>query len=167
MTDHTPGLTPFIWFNDQAREAADFYLELFDDAEEVSQQCFGDECPPHAKPGDVFSVSFRLRDQLFTAFNGGPTYELTPALSWMLYCDDQREIDHYWHAFAEQGQPMMCGWVTDRFNVTWQVVPRKLSEMLDSPDKAAAHRTWQAMMDMQKIELVLLEAAFADNGASA
>ncbi len=147
-------IAPFLWFDTQAAEAMNFYVGLFDDARVLSVQQASDE-------GPVFSVSFSIGSQTFHAINGGPHYELTPATSWMVTCNSQREIDRLWDALSEGGQPDQCGWVTDRFGVTWQIVPEVLLVHLSNPDPQIAGRVQEAMLGMTRIDIAGIERAAA------
>ncbi|HVY62211.1 MAG TPA: VOC family protein [Planctomycetota bacterium] len=150
-------ITPFLWFDGQAEEAARFYVSLFpgkgSKIEDVS----------HYPDGSAMAVSFRVAGQRFVALNGGPEYEHTPAMSLYIDCATQAEVDALWKKLcAGGGEPLMCGWVTDRFGVTWQVVPSGLPELLDSggdPERAA--RVMKAMMKMKKLDMPKLEKAAA------
>lgn len=147
-------IAPFLWFDSQAAEAMNFYVGLFDDARVLSiQQASSD--------GPVFSVSFSIGTQIFHAINGGPHYELTPATSWMVTCNSQTEIDRLWNALVDGGKPEQCGWVTDRFGVTWQIVPEVLLAYLSSPDPKLAGRVQEAMLAMTKIDIAGIESAAA------
>ena len=145
-------ITPFLWFEHSAEDAMEFYVSLFDDAKVLSVHRAGDY-------GPVFSVSFSIGSQSFTAINGGPHYTLTPATSWMITCDSQEEIDRLWLALGDGGEPMQCGWITDRFGVTWQIVPSVLFEYLSSSEPGVGSRVQEAMLKMTKFEISGLEAA--------
>jgi predicted 3-demethylubiquinone-9 3-methyltransferase (glyoxalase superfamily) len=148
---------PFLWFDGRAEEAATFYVSLFDDAEITDVQ----RNPPGApgSPGEVMTVGFRLADQRFTALNGGPQYPFTPAVSFFVRCDDQAEVDRLWDALTDGGQEQPCGWLVDRFGLSWQVVPARLMELLGDPDPVRAQRAMQAMLQMRKIDVQALEDA--------
>jgi predicted 3-demethylubiquinone-9 3-methyltransferase (glyoxalase superfamily) len=145
-------ITPFLWFEDSAEVAMEFYVALFDDAKVLSVHRAGDD-------GPVFSVSFSIGSQTFTAINGGTHYTLTPATSWMITCESQEEIDRLWAALSEGGEPMQCGWITDRFGVTWQIVPSVLFSYLSSSEPGVGARVQEAMLTMTKFEISVLEAA--------
>jgi predicted 3-demethylubiquinone-9 3-methyltransferase (glyoxalase superfamily) len=138
-------ITTFLWFHEGAEEAARFYVSLFPDSQILGSS-------PQ-------SVKFRLAGQEYIGLNGGSYYTMTPAISLYIDCGDQAEVDRYWAAFLEGGQAQQCGWITDRFGVTWQVVPRRLGELLENP--ATAGRTMEAMMKMVKLDVAALEAAAA------
>lgn len=146
-----PDITPFLWFDDNAEEAIEFYASIFPDARigEVSRQ-----------NGKFFLGSFELAGQKFMALNGGPQFKFTEALSLYVSCKDQAEVDHYWNRLLEGGgAPQQCGWLKDRFGLSWQVIPEILPRLLNDPDTAAAERTMQAMLQMIKIDVAALEAA--------
>ncbi len=144
-------VTTFLWFDSQAEEAAKFYVSLFDNAEITSVARNGDK---------VQGVSFRLGTQEYIAFNGGPHLKLTPAVSLYVNCKDQAEVDRYWDKLQSGGgQPSQCGWLQDRYGLSWQVIPSVLPELLQSADAALAQRVMQAMLKMSKIEIAQLQAA--------
>ena len=150
-------ISPFLWFNDQAEEAAAFYTSLFDDAEitEVARYPEGSPMPP----GTVMSVNFTLAGQEYMALNGGPSVDFTHAISFFIRCKDQEEVDRLWAAFTDGGETQQCGWVTDRFGVTWQVIPTRMMELLSDPDPGRSQRAMQAMLQMEKIDIKVLEDA--------
>jgi predicted 3-demethylubiquinone-9 3-methyltransferase (glyoxalase superfamily) len=152
-------INPFLWFDGKAEEAATFYADVFGDAEITSIVRYPEGAPGPA--GSVMTVSFRLRNQHFTALNGGPQYQFSGAISFVIECETQDEVDHFWNRLADGGQTHMCAWLTDKFGVTWQVVPNRLIELMQHPDAAAAQRVMQAMLHMQKIDIAALEAAAA------
>jgi len=145
-------IVPFLWFDHQAADAMDFYVDLFEDARVINVSKGGDG-------GPVFSVTFAIGDQVFQALNGGPHYKLNPATSWMVTCTSQEEIDRLWSALSQGGEPMQCGWITDRFGVTWQIVPDVLFSYLGNSDPGVASRVQVAMMKMTKFEISGLEQA--------
>ena len=151
-------IVPFLWFDTQAADAMNFYVDLFDDARVINVNQNGDS-------GQVFSVTFAIGDQVFQAMNGGPHYTLNPATSWMVTCTSQEEIDRLWSALSQGGQPMQCGWVTDRFGVTWQIVPDVLFSYLSNADSGVPSRVQAAMMLMTKFEISGLEKAALGSGA--
>ena len=150
-------ISPFLWFDSQAEEAANLYVSLFDNAEitDVSRYPEGTTGPA----GQVMTVSFRLAGQEFTALNGGPQFPFTEAVSFVVHCKDQDEVDRLWARFTEGGEPGQCGWLKDRFGLSWQIVPDRLTELLGDPDPGRANRAMQAMLQMQKIEIKVLEDA--------
>ena len=146
-------ITTFLWFNDQAEEAARFYVSLFKDAQIV------DTMPgPGGKP---MSATFRVDGQEFICFNGGPHHQLNPAVSLFIDCADQAEVDALWEKLISGGgAPSVCGWLTDRYGLSWQVIPRKLKELLFAPDREKANRAMHAMLQMAKIDVAALQKAF-------
>ena len=149
---------PFLWFDGRAQDAAEFYAGTFDGCRVVDVMRYGEGGP--APAGSVLTVTFEIQGQRFAALNGGPHYTFTPAISFMVHCQTQDEIDRYWARLAEGGRPMRCGWITDRFGVTWQIVPVALQAMLSSAEKAATARAMGAMMQMVKLDLPALQRAF-------
>lgn len=150
-------LTPFLWFNDNAEAAVNYYLTVFPDASISKVLRYGKAGP--GPEGSVMTMAFQLRGLQFTALNGGPHYSFSGAISFVIHCDTQAEVDHYWDKLGTGGKLHQCGWLTDRFGMTWQVVPRQLVELLDTPDAALAQRVTQAMMQMVKLDIAMLEAA--------
>lgn len=151
-------ITPFLWFHSNAEEAVAFYTRLFPESETSKTVLYGEDHPFLA--GQVMTIEFRLRGQTFVALNGGPHYSFTPAISFVIDCASDEEVNHYWDALAEGGEEMMCGWVTDRFGVTWQVVPSILQELMGHPDKERAGQMIQAMLKMKKLSYSKLLEAF-------
>ena len=147
-----PRITPFLWFNDNAEEAVDFYLAVFANSTRMRQLKTG-EAP-------AMTVGFQLDGQEFIALNGGPHFSFTPAVSFVVNCDTQEEVDFYWDRLIDGGAPSQCGWLTDRFGLSWQIVPRCLPDFLAGPDQEGAQRAMQAMMGMIKLSIPQLEAAY-------
>lgn len=151
----TPSITTFLWFDHQAEPAAEFYTGLIPGSRITNVVRWGDGGP--APKGSVMTVAFELGGQAFTAMNGGPHYRLTPAVSLVVTCETQQEIDHYWDGLLRDGgRPSMCGWLEDRFGLSWQVVPTAIGGLLSDADPAKAARTGQALMQMQKIDMAAL-----------
>jgi len=151
-------ISPFLWFDDQAEEAANYYVSLFPNSKIISVARYGEGAP--GEPGKVMTVEFELDGQRITALNGGPVYKLSEAFSFSIDCEDQAEVDRYWDALlADGGRPSQCGWLTDRFGLSWQVVPKALHRLMTNPDRAAAQRAMQAMLQMVKLDVAQLEAA--------
>lgn len=149
----------FLWFDGQAEQAVNFYLSVFPQAKTGKVLRFGDAGP--GPKGSVLTASFELDGQEFTAINGGPKYKFTPAISFMIPCDTQQEVDDYWNKLtADGGQPVQCGWLTDKYGVSWQVTPVVLRDMLMDKDPARANRVMQAMMTMVKIDIAALRRAY-------
>ena len=153
-------ISPCLWFNGQAEEAATFYTTLFPDGRILSVDRSPADTPSGPKDM-VLTVNFSLGDQTFIALNGGPDFTFNESISFSIDCEDQAEVDRYWDALiAGGGEHSVCGWLKDRFGVSWQVVPRQLPEMLQSRDREAAGRAMEAMLKMTKIEIKELEEAF-------
>lgn len=151
-------ITPFLWFDGQAEEAANFYVSIFEDAKILNVSRYPDESP--GMPGSAMTVSFELEGQAFIALNGGPEYSFTPAVSFFIDCATQAEVDHFWERLSEGGRPGRCGWLEDKYGVSWQVVPALLPELLqdESDEKSAA--VMQAMLQMTKLDLNALQQAY-------
>lgn len=158
-------ITPFLWFDHQAEEAAKFYTSIFQNSS-IGQIAYYDENGPGA-PGSVMTIDFFLDGQQFTALNGGPEFAFTPALSLYIHCKTQEEVDHLWARLTEGGSEQPCGWLVDKYGVSWQVVPDVLIEMLDDPDKEKAGRVLRAMLQMTKIDISALQRAYAGLASAA
>lgn len=150
-----------LWFDDQAEAAVDFYVSLFRDGKtgRVMRYDESNNLGPKKPTGSVMAIEFDIEGQTFLALNGGKYFQLTPAVSLMVYRDTQAEIDTLWDALAAGGQELSCGWVTDRFGVTWQVNPSWIFDITDDPDKTRTARVWQALGQMKKLDLAALRAA--------
>ena len=151
-------ITTFLWFNDQAEEAAQFYTSLFKNSKITSLTHYGDAGPN--PPGSVMSVNFMLDGQEFIALNGGPQYTFTPAISLFVNCESQAEVDELWEKLTLGGEEVQCGWLTDKFGLTWQIVPEGLIDLLDGKDPVRSARATQAMFQMKKIDLAVLERVY-------
>lgn len=145
-------ITPFLWFDHQAEEAADFYVSVFKQARILSVS--------RNEEGFVFSVSFQLDGQEFIALNGGPAFTFTPAISFFVHCDTQAEVDYYWENLSKGGEVQQCGWLKDRYGISWQIVPEILGKLLADPDPVKAERVNQAMLGMVKLDIRQLQAAY-------
>lgn len=155
-----PTITPNLWFDGQAEEAARFWTSIFPDSR-IDRVNRSPAEFPSGRKGDVVTVDFTLSGQPFTGINGGPEFTFDEAISFLIDCQDQAEVDHYWDALlADGGEPGPCGWLKDRYGVSWQVVPRRLQEMVNSDDAAAAERATLAMLHMSKLDVAELEAAY-------
>jgi predicted 3-demethylubiquinone-9 3-methyltransferase (glyoxalase superfamily) len=153
-------ITPCLWFDGQAEEAAEFYTSLFPDSR-VDNVSRSPADNPSTSAGEVLLVFFTLSDQQFIAVNGGPQFPFTEAVSFQIDCEDQAEVDRYWDALVEGGgEHSMCGWLKDRFGLSWQVVPREMGELLGGPDPEGAARAMQAMLQMQKLDVAKLREAY-------
>jgi len=151
--------TPCLWFDTDGEDAARYYTSLFPNSRIVEISRYGEAGPRQA--GTVMVVSFELDGRPFTALNGGPEYTFSEAVSFQVDCADQAEVDRYWEALSEGGEEGPCGWLKDRFGVSWQVVPKRLTELLTDSDAERAQRVMKAMLGMRKIEIAGLEAAAA------
>jgi predicted 3-demethylubiquinone-9 3-methyltransferase (glyoxalase superfamily) len=152
-----PAITPFLWFDTQAEEAAKFYTSIFPNSKIGKIARYGDAGP--GPKGGVMTIAFELDGRHFTALNGGPVFSFTEAVSFVIDCKTQDEVDHYWSKLTAGGQESQCGWLKDKFGLSWQVVPRQLAELLSSPDRGKANRVMQAMLKMKKIDIAALERA--------
>ena len=160
-------ITPCLWFDGNAAEAAAFYTSLFPNST-VTRVHGSPADTPSGPRGSVLTVDFTIDGRTFIALNGGPDFKFNEAISLSIDCDDQAEVDRFWEALiANGGEPSVCGWLKDRFGVSWQVVPRRLTEMYESPDRAAAGRAVEAMLKMVKLDVAELEAAFAGEAVPA
>lgn len=151
-------ITPFLWFDHQAEEAMNFYVSIFKNSKVLSVNRYGDAGP--GPKGSVMTANFELDGQVFTALNGGPMYQFSPATSFVVHCETQAEVDHYWEKLSEGGKTNQCAWLDDQFGVTWQIVPNVLLELISDPDPTKAGRVMQAMMQMTKIDIDTLKRAY-------
>jgi len=158
-------ITPFLWFENQAEEAAAFYTSIFKNSKVLATTRYTKEAEQaaHRPAGSVMTVAFQLEGQDFTALNGGPVFKFNEAISLVVHCQSQEEVDYYWNRLAEGGDPraQQCGWLKDRFGLSWQVVPDQLPALLTGPDPEKARRVMAAMLQMKKIDLPALERAAA------
>ena len=155
----TNRITPMLWFDRQAEEAAHFYTGIFPDSRVLEVARYGEGGP--GPKGEAMTVRFELDGQRFVALNGGPQFRFTEAISLVITCRDQAEVDHYWDRLTEGGTAQQCGWLKDRFGLSWQVVPTVLPELLTGADAAVAGRVMAAMMQMVKLDVARLRAAAA------
>jgi predicted 3-demethylubiquinone-9 3-methyltransferase (glyoxalase superfamily) len=155
-------ITPFLWFDDQAEEAVKFYVSIFKGSRIGSIARYDEEGAKAAgRPkGSVMTMAFELDGQEFVALNGGPLFKFTEAISFVVNCETQAEVDHFWEKLSAGGQKVQCGWLKDRFGVSWQVVPTILSEMLQDKDPAKSQRVMAAMLKMTKIDVDVLKMAY-------
>jgi predicted 3-demethylubiquinone-9 3-methyltransferase (glyoxalase superfamily) len=155
-----PTIAPCLWFNGTAEEAARLYTSVFPDSR-IDKVVLAAADNPSTKAGDVLTVEFTLAGRPFIGLNGGPEFPFTEAISLSIDCKDQAEVDHYWDVLQQGGgEPSVCGWLKDRFGVSWQVIPGQLNEMLESSDRAAAARAMDAMLQMTKIDVQALREAY-------
>lgn len=151
-------ITTCLWFDNNAEEAIDFYLSIFDDGKLLSVTRCGDHGP--GPKGSLLAATFRLEGQEFSVINGGPTFKLSEAVSLVVHCTTQAEVDAFWDKLGAGGQYQQCGWLKDKFGLSWQIVPDVLIEMLQDPDAAKAGRVMQAMLQMVKIDIARLRQAY-------
>jgi predicted 3-demethylubiquinone-9 3-methyltransferase (glyoxalase superfamily) len=154
-----PEITPSLWFDTEGEEAAKFYTSVFPNSKIVDVARYGSAGP--RPEGMVMTVSFELDGQKFVALNGGPEFKFNEAISFEVSCKDQEEVDTYWSKLSEDGEEGPCGWLKDKFGVSWQIVPTILIELLADPDREKSQRVMQAMLSMKKIEIAELERAAA------
>ena len=157
----THKITPCLWFDTQAEEAARFYTSVFKDSKITHIGRYPQD--NHGKKaGDVMIVAFEINGQSFTALNGGPIFQLSEAVSFQIECATQEELDYYWEKLTAGGDPecQQCGWLKDRFGLSWQVVPKIISEMMTDPDTTKSQRAFQAMLQMKKLDIAALQRAF-------
>ena len=146
-------ITPFLWFDNQAEEAMSFYTSIFKNSKVGSVSRMGPN-------GRVLTASFELEGLKFTALNGGPKYKFTEAISLYVSCESQEEVDYLWSSLSEGGQIQQCGWLKDKFGLSWQIIPSALPKLMSDPDRAKANRVMQAMLQMKKIDIAKLEQAY-------
>jgi predicted 3-demethylubiquinone-9 3-methyltransferase (glyoxalase superfamily) len=152
-----PRITPNLWFDTESKEAAEFYVSVFPNSEITTVTRYGEAGPRQA--GMVLTVEFVLDGQEYVAINGGPQFSFSEAISLMVNCADQDEVDYYWGALSEGGEEGPCGWLKDRYGLSWQVCPAGMAELLNDPDQARGQRAMKAMLGMSKIDLAALQAA--------
>jgi predicted 3-demethylubiquinone-9 3-methyltransferase (glyoxalase superfamily) len=155
-------ITPFLWFDGNAEEAVNFYTSIFKDGRIVSLERYPDEFEDMR--GKVLTAVFELNGQELMAIDGGPQFKFNEAISLYVDCESQEEVDNYWNKLAEGGEILMCGWLKDKYGVTWQIIPKQLPEMLRDTDRARAKRVMDTMMQMKKIELPELQRAYDGRG---
>jgi predicted 3-demethylubiquinone-9 3-methyltransferase (glyoxalase superfamily) len=162
MPTTTQKITPFLWFDSQAEEAANFYVSIFKQSRIGAITRFDDEGSKAAgRPkGSIMTVEFELDGQKFTALNGGPLFKFTEAISLVVNCENQTEIDHFWDKLSAGGEEVQCGWLKDRFGVSWQVVPTILIELLQDKDPERSRRVMAAMLKMKKLDVDALRKAY-------
>src|SRR5574341_1339737 len=156
-------ITPFLWFEDKAEEAANFYVSIFKNSKIGSITRYGEEgAEATGRPkGTVMIVTFKLDGQEFIALNGGPQFTFSPAISFLVNCENQQEIDSLWEKLSEGGATQQCGWLQDKYGMSWQIVPTVLGELMQDKDKEKSERVMKAMLQMKKIEIQGLRKAYA------
>ncbi len=153
-----PKITPFLWFDAQAEEAMNFYCSIFPNSKPGSVSRYGEGAP--LPSGNVTSVTFELEGQEFMALNGGPHFQFSPAISLFVNCETQAEVDDLWEKLSQGGEKQQCGWLRDKFGVSWQIIPVALGQMLQDPDKKKSQNVMEAMLQMHKIDLHVLREAY-------
>lgn len=153
-----PKITPFLWFNDNAEEAANFYVSVFKNSKILGIARYGDA--GSGPKGSVLTVDFEIEGEMFTALNGGPLFTFSEAISFVVRCKTQQEIDYYWEKLSEGGKESQCAWLKDKYGVSWQIVPEILIELLQDKDPAKSARVMRAMLKMQKIDIAALKQAY-------
>ncbi len=151
-------ITPFLWFDGKAEEAMNFYVSIFKDAKVVTTTRYGDAGP--GPKGSVMTAVFQLQGQEFMALNGGPQFQFTPALSFVVKCETQKEVDEYWEKLSAGGRTDQCGWLTDKYGLSWQIVPTMLGKLLGGNDPVKSDRMMQALMKMTKLDIADLQRAY-------
>jgi predicted 3-demethylubiquinone-9 3-methyltransferase (glyoxalase superfamily) len=151
-------ITPFLWFDNQAEEAARFYTSIFKNSRILSISRYGEAGPRPA--GTVMTVAFELDGQEFTALNGGPEFKFTEAISFVVNCQTQEEVDELWEKLTQGGEEVQCGWLKDKYGLSWQIIPTALMEMLQDKDAERAQRVMKAMLQMKKIDIPTLKQAY-------
>jgi predicted 3-demethylubiquinone-9 3-methyltransferase (glyoxalase superfamily) len=152
-------ITPWLWFDTEAEEAATFYTSVFEDGRILDVAYYNEAGPRPA--GSVLTVRFVIQGQEFAALNGGPEFRFNEAVSFQVLCEDQAEVDHYWKALTDGGEVVQCGWLKDRYGVSWQIAPTRIFELLADPDPERARRATEAMFGMKKLDIAELERAAA------
>ena len=155
----THQISPCLWFDNQAEEAANFYVSIFKNSKIESVQRYGKEGFEHHQQteGTVMTVSFTINNQKFMALNGGPLFTFSEAISFQVFCDTQEEIDHYWTALTKDGKEVQCGWLKDKYGISWQIIPSELEELMSDPSRAG--RVRNALFLMKKLDIATLKNA--------
>jgi predicted 3-demethylubiquinone-9 3-methyltransferase (glyoxalase superfamily) len=151
-------ITPFLWFDGKAEEAANFYVSIFKNSKILNLGRYGDAGP--GPKGTVMVATFQIEGQQFMALNGGPQYTISPAISFFVDCETQAEVDELWEKLTAGGSEVQCGWLTDKFGVSWQIIPRTLMELMQDKDPVKSQRVFKAMMGMIKIDIEALRRAY-------
>jgi predicted 3-demethylubiquinone-9 3-methyltransferase (glyoxalase superfamily) len=159
-----PKITPFLWFDDQAEEAAKFYVSVFKKGSKITALSYYGESGA-GPAGSVMTVAFRLSGQPFVALNGGPHFKFTEAVSFVIYCKTQREIDAYWRKLSRGGREIQCGWLKDKYGLCWQIVPSDLSRLIHARYPDRSERVMKAVMGMVKLDIAALKRAYAGRPA--
>src|SRR5450755_1132097 len=151
-------ITPFLWFDGKAEEAANFYVSVFKNSKILNIARFGEAGP--GPEGTAMVVSFQIEGQIFSALNGGPQYTFSPAISFLVDCETQAEVDELWAKLTAGGKEVQCGWLTDKFGVSWQIIPRAFMEMMQDKDPVKSQRVFKSMMGMNKLDIATLQRAY-------
>ena len=162
MSTISQKISPFLWFNNQAEEAAQFYTSIFKDSKIESVSRYGEAGQEiHGRPpGTAMTVSFQLEGMEFTALNGGPMFTFTEAISFVVSCESQEEVDEFWEKLSEGGAKGHCGWLKDKFGLSWQIVPTVLGDLFSSGDAEKSNRVMDAMLQMEKLDIQTLQQAY-------
>ena len=155
-----PRITPNLWYDTQGLEAAEYYVSIFPNSKITNVSHYTEAGP--GEPGTVLTVDFVLDGQEFTAINGGPAFTFDEAISLLVNCKDQEEVDYYWSALTDGGEESQCGWLKDRYGLSWQIVPEGMAALFTDPDAGRVERAMRAMLGMQKLDIAALEAAADD-----
>jgi predicted 3-demethylubiquinone-9 3-methyltransferase (glyoxalase superfamily) len=158
ITQNTQKINPCLWFNVNAEEAVNFYISVFKNSKIDILTRYGKNAP--LPEGTVLTIAFQLDGQHFLALNGGPEFTFSEAISFIINCDNQEELDYFWSKLSEGGREVQCGWLKDQFGLSWQIVPTRLAELMKSGDTEKSGRVMQALMQMVKIDIAGLQAAF-------
>ena len=155
-------ITPFLWYDDKAEEAVNFYVSIFKNSKITGTTRYDEAASKAAgRPaGSVMTIEFQLEGQEFVALNGGPHFKFTEAVSFVVNCDNQEEVDRFWEKLTEGGEEVQCGWLKDKYGLSWQVTPTVLNEMIQDKDPAKAKRVMEAMLQMKKIDIPTLKRAY-------
>lgn len=158
VSGNRSNVTPFLWFDGNAEEAATFYASVFHNSRVVDVSRYGEAGP--GAPGRVMTITFEIDGQRFIALNGGPQFTFTPAVSFMVHCPTQADVDAYWNKLLDGGKALQCGWITDKFGLTWQIVPDGLLDLISGPNSVKAQAAMGAMMEMVKLDITKIRAAY-------
>jgi predicted 3-demethylubiquinone-9 3-methyltransferase (glyoxalase superfamily) len=161
MSNITQRITPFLWFDSQAEEAANFYVSIFKNSKMGTVTRYGDTGP--GPKGSVMTVGFTLDGEEFTALNGGPQFPFTEAVSFMVNCESQEKVDYFWEKLSAGGKEVQCGWLQDKFGLSWQIVPAEFFELISNGSHEQSDRVMAAMMQMVKMDLAKLKKAYSGN----
>jgi predicted 3-demethylubiquinone-9 3-methyltransferase (glyoxalase superfamily) len=151
-------INPFLWFENQAEEAANFYTSIFKNSKILGVTRYGEGAP--GPKGSVMTVSFQIEGQNFVALNGGPHFKFTEAISFVVNCETQQEVDEYWEKLSKGGQEVQCGWLKDKYGLSWQIVPNILNELMQDKDPQRSQRVMQALLQMKKLDIAGLKKAY-------